>query len=180
MSMKCNAGQLTAAASVQRFQEWVYHIDHPAEALITPNYWLGAHDRLIKGDVITAYCAGRESVRRIEFVVARSDREKVIVAPFDKVETTDDGFEIRSAPLRNEMPAPKPVPQPDNPSEARFLELKHMGRGRYVVLNAAAEHVLEGIVGREFAVDLFDRITSGGLSLPAAQAENDAKGKKAA
>lgn len=174
MGMSCSAGRLTAGAGVETFQVWTYHSPHPGEAFIGENYFLPAHDRLRKGDIVEAYSVNDTRVQFVRLAVSRSDRQKVTVKPFGKTHE-EDGFEFFEAELSREIPVPKPVPVPDNPDEIRFLQLKHRGRGVYAVLNANADAVVDGISGKNAAVDLFDRITSGKLSLDGARAEVERK-----
>ncbi len=173
MSMSCAAGRLTAGVGVEMFQVWTYNSPHPVEAFIGENYFLPAQDRLRKGDVIEAYAVSKTKIQFVRLAVSRSDKQQVAVKPLAKSHE-EDGFEFFEAELSTEVPVAKPIPKPDNPNEVRFLELKHMGRGSYSILNADADAVVAGIKGHEQAVDLLKRI-QGGLSLDGARAEMERK-----
>lgn len=170
MGMSCSAGRLTAGASVEKFQVWTYHSPHPVEAFVAENYFLSAHDRLLKGDVIEAYAITNTRLQFTRLAVSRSDREKVVVKPFEKSHE-EDGFEFFEVELSNEKPAPKPLPQADNPNEVRFLELKHLGHGVYCILNANADQVVSDLKGKDVALEMFGKIQSGAISLEGARAE---------
>ncbi len=96
MSLRCQAHRLMPRAAIERFQEWVYQTDHPIEALIGENYFLGVRDRLLKGDVVEIYAVGTDEVRHMRLLVSQSDRQCVAVAPFT-ADPKADGFHVQQA-----------------------------------------------------------------------------------
>jgi hypothetical protein len=173
MTMKVQAGRLTPRAAVERFQEWVYHTSHPIEALTTKNYFLGAHDRLLKGDVVEAYSFTRNTAKHLRMVVSRSDRDAVVVSPFIMSHEINE-FHVYTAELSNERPAPKLATVRYDPNAPVNLELKHVKDGIYAICNGANDILVDRIEGHDRGVDLFARMQESGLTPAKAQAEADA------
>ena len=164
MSLRCQAHRLTARAAIERFQEWVYHTDHPIEALVTENYFGNVGGRILKGDVIEAYAVGVTCAQHLRLFVSRSDREQVVVAPFMPSHDVD-GFRIDAT----SSAGPSSVqPKAADKSE---LELRHLRHGRYRIVNGVGEVVVGDIQGHRHGVDLYGRIREGRLSVENARRE---------
>lgn len=168
MSLRCQAHRLTPRAAIERFQEWVYHTDHPIEALISVDYFQSVSDRLLKGDVIEAYAIGTTHARHLRLLVSRSGRKGVAVAPF-ALSHDVDGFRIEAAPL-----SPAGV-KPDGASKQKImpadLELRHLRHGSYRIVDGRGDAVIGDIKGHAFGVDLFGRIQEGKVSIEGARRE---------
>lgn len=183
MTMKCEQGRLIAGNGVERFQVWIYQTSHPAEAFVSDNYFLGAHRQLMKGDVIDAYSHTEKRVQYMRILVSRSDRERVVVVPFvqrDKAEDMGE-FEIFEAPLSDKRPTVPPAPQPDDPNDVKWLDLKFVVGDEYQIINGNGDAVVEGIKGSDYAAELLGRVKNGGLSLAGAieEAKRAAEAKAA-
>lgn len=168
MSLRCQAHRLTPRAAIERFQEWVYHTDHPIEALIAADYFESVSDRLLKGDVIEAYAISTTHARHLRLLVSRSGRKGVAVAPF-ALSHDVDGFRIEAAPL------PLSAVKSDGGSKRKIapaeLELRHLRHGSYRIVDGNGDVVIGDIKGNAFGVDLFGRIKEGKISMEGARRE---------
>lgn len=167
MSLRCQAHRLTPRAAIERFQEWVYHTDHPIEALIGEDYFQSVSDRLLKGDVIEAYAIGTTHARHLRLLVSRSGRKGVAVAPF-ALSHDVDGFRIEAAPLSASMKADGGSRRKTAPAD---LELRHLRHGSYRIVDGHGDVLIGDIKGHAFGVDLFGRIQEGKISIEGARRE---------
>lgn len=159
MSLQCQAHRLIPRAAIERFQEWVYHTDHPIAALVTENYFLPVRDRLIAGDVIEAYAAGLTCVQHLRLLVAGSARSAVTVTPF-------------APPKEPAAIAAQEAPMLPRKSESgSALELRHMRYDIYRIVDGRGDTVVGDIRGHAFGVDLYGRIRTGKLSVAGARRE---------
>lgn len=167
MSLRCQAHRLTPRAAIERFQEWVYHTDHPIEALIAVDYFQSVSDRLLKGDVIEAYAIGTTQARHLRLLVSQSGRKGVVVAPF-ALSHDVDGFRIEAAPLSAAVKLDGGSKQKVAPAD---LELRHLRHGSYRIVDGSSDVVIGDIKGHAFGVDLFGRIKEGKISIEGARRE---------
>lgn len=168
MSLRCQAHRLTPRAAIERFQEWVYHTNHPIEALVAEDYFVGVRDRLLKGDVIEAYAVGATRAQHLRLLVSRSDNTKIAVAPFAPSHDVE-GFRIDAAPLSAVGSKLGDAPYRDKSS--KNLELRHLRHGSYRIVNGDGDVVVGDIKGHAFGVDLFGRIQEGKISIEGARRE---------
>ncbi|NKB58993.1 MAG: hypothetical protein GKS00_21920 [Alphaproteobacteria bacterium] len=164
MSLRCQVHRLMPRAAIERFQEWVYHTNHPIEALIADDYFASVAGRLLKGDVIEAYAVGAVRAQHLKLLISRSDKRTVAVAPF--VPSYDiDGFQVAAAPLQ------KPVGTHGSSDTRSRLELRHLRHGSYRIVKGDGDVVVGDIKGHAFGVDLFGRIQEGKISIEGARRE---------
>ena len=156
MTFRCESHRLIPRAAIERFQEWVYHTDHPIEALLLENYFLPVGDRLLAGDVIEAYAVGLTCAQYLRFLVAGSGRKAVIVVPFSRSHDVD-GACIQSASMLSDRSARQG-------SRDRY-ELRHLRHGDYRIVDRSGDVVVGGIRGYELGVDVLGKVLGGKISV---------------
>ncbi len=168
MGFRCQAHRLMPRAAIERFQEWVYNTDHPIEALICENYFLGVRDRLLKGDVVEAYSVSVTRALHLRLLVACSDRQFVRVTPFVESHRVE-GFIIQEASLQ--WASSVLVNAADKVDEPFSLELQHVQQETYRIVSQRGEVMIGGINGHAHGVELFERIRHGKISIAEARDE---------
>lgn len=82
MTLKCQAHRLSPRTAIERFQEWVYHTNHPLDAVTSDGYFDAVCGRILKGDVIEVYSVAGETVENSRLLVTKSTKAGVAVAMF--------------------------------------------------------------------------------------------------
>ena len=139
MSLRCESHRLVPRAAIERFQEWIYQTDHLIEALVIAEYFSCVSDRLRTGDVIEAYAKGLTRMQYLRLVVAKSERNSVVVAPFTPSHRIE-GASIQSATL---------LPNVRSRNSHLGLELSHLAHGAYRIVDGNGDAVVGDIKGHE-------------------------------
>jgi len=156
MSFRCESQRLIPRAAIERFQEWIYHTDHPIEALLMDNYFAPVGERFFTGDIIDSYAVGLTRVRFLKLHVVEAGHQSVVVAPFSSSHDVNDAAIQSAVGFAGRLR--------DQGSRGRY-ELQHLNYGDYRIVDCSGDVVVGGIRGHELGVTVLGEIITGKLSL---------------